>query len=116
MAEPIVRVKNLNLSFLTNMHRQQSWRDVFIRFTKGPLHFFLRDTDRLQACRDISIDIHEADRVGLLGVNGAGKTSLCRCIAGYYRPTSGSIKKTGEIRALFDVAVGILPELTGREN
>jgi ABC-type polysaccharide/polyol phosphate transport system ATPase subunit len=54
--------------------------------------------------------------VGLLGVNGTGKTSLCRCIAGIYAPTSGKIAMNGRLRAIFDTAVGIQPELTGMEN
>jgi ABC-2 type transport system ATP-binding protein len=116
VSEPILRVQNLNIRFQANVHCPRTWRDVFIQFLMGPLSFFRNDTEPFFACRDISFDIHRSDRIGLLGVNGAGKTTLCRCIAGYYQPTSGHVKKNGEIRALFDVALGIQPELTGREN
>jgi ABC-type polysaccharide/polyol phosphate transport system ATPase subunit len=51
-----------------------------------------------------------------LGVNGAGKSSLCRCIAGMYKPTTGSVEVFGETRAVFNTNIGIQPDLTGREN
>ena len=116
VSDPILHIRKLNLRFQANVHRPRTWRDVFIQLLKAPLSVFVSGTAPLYACRDISLIVHRADRVGLLGVNGAGKTTLCRCIAGYYRPTSGHIEKNGEIRALFDAAVGIQPELTGREN
>jgi ABC-type polysaccharide/polyol phosphate transport system ATPase subunit len=64
----------------------------------------------------ISFNLKKGDRVGILGVNGTGKTSLCRCIAGIYSPTSGRILHGGVVRAVFDTAIGIFPDLSGREN
>jgi ABC-type polysaccharide/polyol phosphate transport system ATPase subunit len=51
-----------------------------------------------------------------LGVNGTGKTSLCRCLAGIYTPNQGEVIVHGQVRAIFDTQIGIQPDLTGREN
>jgi ABC-type polysaccharide/polyol phosphate transport system ATPase subunit len=115
MSEPVARVRDLNLVFRASVHRAWSWRDVFVRSLRDPLALG-PSVDRLHVLKDISFDVRPGDRVSLLGVNGVGKTSLCRCLAGYYQPTSGTIERRGTMRALFDVAVGIQPELTGREN
>ena len=65
---------------------------------------------------NLNLSIYEGDRVGVLGVNGAGKSSLCRAIAGGYKPKVGKIETSGKILAIFDTSMGIIPELTGREN
>jgi ABC-type polysaccharide/polyol phosphate transport system ATPase subunit len=116
MSEALVQLENLNLVLRASVHRPWSWRDVFVRTLKNPLSLWPSAGDRLPIIQDLNLEVFAGDRLALVGVNGVGKTSLCRCIAGYYRPTSGKIRIKGRVRALFDVAVGIQPELTGREN
>jgi ABC-type polysaccharide/polyol phosphate transport system ATPase subunit len=112
----ILRVERLNLVFQVMPHPFWSWRDAFTQAVRNPLEVLLAEPDRLHILKDVSFTLRQGDRVGLLGVNGTGKTSLCRCIAGIYAPTSGSVVMNGRLRAIFDTAVGIQPELTGIEN
>jgi ABC-type polysaccharide/polyol phosphate transport system ATPase subunit len=112
----IIRVRDLNLVFRTSVYRSWTWREAFVRAVKDPLDVFPGQDERLHILKNISFDVSHGDRIGLLGVNGVGKTSLCRCIAGFYQPTSGQVERNGSLRALFDVAVGVQHELTGREN
>ncbi|MBI3543173.1 MAG: ATP-binding cassette domain-containing protein [Deltaproteobacteria bacterium] len=114
--EPIITLKNVNLVFNTDVYRAMSWRDVFTRAFRDPLAALRAEHDRLPVAKNISFTINRGDRIGLIGVNGSGKTSLCRCIAGMYHPTTGAITRRGAIRAVFDTGIGIQPELTGREN
>src|SRR5690606_40243843 len=72
--------------------------------------------DQLHVLKGIDLKLNRGDRLGILGVNGSGKTTLCRCISGMYVPTKGTININGEVRSIFDTSVGIIPELTGREN
>jgi ABC-type polysaccharide/polyol phosphate transport system ATPase subunit len=91
-------------------------RDVFVNAFHDPLSLIMRTPNRLEVIRDLDLKVYEGDRIALVGVNGVGKTTLCRTVAGYYTPTAGKISLRGKVRAIFDTMVGIYPELTGREN
>jgi lipopolysaccharide transport system ATP-binding protein len=64
----------------------------------------------------VSFSIKPGEVVGLVGRNGAGKTSLLRVISGLVAPTAGSVDAGGRIMALLAMGVGFRPMLTGREN
>jgi ABC-type polysaccharide/polyol phosphate transport system ATPase subunit len=70
----------------------------------------------IKALDGLSFEIHEGDRIGLLGQNGSGKTTLLRTLAGIYEPMSGEIAVRGRIFPLFDLQLGMDPEATGMEN
>ena len=70
----------------------------------------------VRALDSISLRLKDGDRIGLIGHNGAGKTSLLRVLSGAYYPTSGRAKIEGEVGSLIDISLGIDPEATGREN
>jgi len=70
----------------------------------------------VHALKGISLQIKEGEKVGIIGRNGAGKSTLLKAIAGIYPITSGNIDANGEIRSLFDLALGFEIEATGREN
>lgn len=113
---PIVDVQNLSLTFKVNTIKHSTLRDQFIQSIKHPVEWLLKEPDRLAILKEISFKLYKGERVGLIGINGTGKTTLCRCLANIYRPTLGKIKTPIETRAVFNTAVGIYPELTGREN
>jgi len=116
MSEVLLTLDRVNLVFNADVHRTGSWRDAFVRLSQDPVGILLAQKDRLHVIRNLSLTVHNGDRIALMGVNGAGKTSICRTIAGIYKPRSGTIKICGKVRAVFDTGFGILPELTGREN
>ena len=64
----------------------------------------------------ISLELKDGDRLGLVGHNGAGKTSLLRVLAGVYEPTSGWVNVEGSVIPLLDIGLGIDYESTGFEN
>ena len=66
--------------------------------------------------RDIDFKITPGEAVGIMGINGAGKSTLLKMISGVMFPHSGRISVGGRIGALLEVASGIHPDLTGREN
>lgn len=70
----------------------------------------------VEALRDINLHLREGDRVGLVGHNGAGKSTLLRLLAGIYEPTRGSAMVHGRVAPVFDLGVGMDPEISGYEN
>jgi lipopolysaccharide transport system ATP-binding protein len=70
----------------------------------------------VRALEGLSFALRDGDRVALLGHNGAGKSTLLRLLCGVYAPSHGSARVEGEIGSLIDIALGIDPEATGREN
>ena len=70
----------------------------------------------VRALDHVSFDIQEGDRVGLVGHNGAGKTSLLRTLSGIYEPMEGRLEVRGRVATLLDFHFGIDPEATGYEN
>ncbi len=113
--ELLIEVKNLSMAFQTSFHHD-SVRDLFIKFMQNPLKGILRPKERLHVLQDISFSVRKGEVVGLLGINGTGKTTLCRCVADIYKPQSGTLKTRGNVRAVFDTSIGSNQELTGKEN
>jgi ABC-type polysaccharide/polyol phosphate transport system ATPase subunit len=68
------------------------------------------------ALRDVSFDVERGEAVGLVGRNGAGKTTALRLLAGISRPTHGRVKARGRVASLLNVGAGFHPELSGRDN
>src|SRR5699024_460444 len=66
----------------------------------------------IEALRDISVSFREGDRVGLVGHNGAGKSTLLRLLAGIYEPTRGHADVRGRVAPVFDLGVGMDPEVS----
>jgi ABC-type polysaccharide/polyol phosphate transport system ATPase subunit len=112
-SETVAEIVDLTLHFDLPAFRSWSLRDSFINLLSRNHATKAR---RLTVLDNVSFTIQRGDRIGLLGVNGAGKTSLCRCLAGTYIPSQGQIRLSGRVRGIFDTAMGIYPELTGREN
>jgi lipopolysaccharide transport system ATP-binding protein len=71
---------------------------------------------KFRALRGITLTIDEGDRVGLLGHNGAGKSTFLRTLAGIYEPTGGSLEIRGEIKTMFEIGTGLDLDATGYEN
>lgn len=65
---------------------------------------------------DITLNLSPGTRLGLLGSNGAGKSSLLRLLAGIYTPTSGTILREGKTVTLFDLQLGMDEEASGYKN
>jgi lipopolysaccharide transport system ATP-binding protein len=70
----------------------------------------------VHALKGLSLEINEGEKVGVIGHNGAGKSTLLKAIAGVYPINSGTLETIGDIRSLFDLALGFEIEATGREN
>jgi len=70
----------------------------------------------VRAVDNFSLHLEHGSRLGLVGHNGAGKSTILRVLAGIYEPTFGRVHVEGEVAAIFDIGFGMDPEATGWEN
>jgi ABC-type polysaccharide/polyol phosphate transport system ATPase subunit len=83
------------------------------RWYKRP---FAKRSEHMWALRDVSFEVKEGEALGIVGHNGAGKTTILRILSSITSPTQGEITVRGRLAALVEVSSGFHPELTGREN
>lgn len=68
------------------------------------------------ALQDISFEVKRGEAFGIVGSNGAGKSTILKLLSGIMKPTRGAITVRGKLSALIEVGAGFHPDLTGREN
>jgi homopolymeric O-antigen transport system ATP-binding protein len=68
------------------------------------------------AVRDVSFEVARGEALGIIGHNGAGKSTVLKLLSSITAPSLGEITVNGRLAALIEVAAGFHPELTGREN
>lgn len=80
------------------------------------LFFKPKNAKHHMALDDVSIEIFEGESVGIIGDNGAGKSTMLKMITGVAFPDSGEITVNGTVAALLELTAGFALEMTGREN
>jgi lipopolysaccharide transport system ATP-binding protein len=68
------------------------------------------------ALQGVSFELHRGQCLGVIGDNGAGKSSLLKMMAGTMQPSVGSIARVGRVTAILELGAGFHPDFSGRDN
>lgn len=98
-----------------NLEARSLKKELF-RFSTGGRFHHEKNSFIVRGLDHISLTIEHGDKVGLIGHNGAGKSTMLRLLAGIYEPTVGHIHTEGAISTLFNIMLGMDDEATGYEN
>jgi len=111
-----IKVENVSLEYPIFGVGKRNFKQTLLSISTGGLIQGSKDTLTIKALNNLNLHFTKGDRVGILGHNGAGKTSLLKALAGIYIPQKGKITVTGKVSALFSPKLGIDQESTGYEN
>ena len=106
-----VSVKDLGLTYATSIDKKPTIKARIKSLGRGKKH-----TRIVKALNDVSVDVHYGTVLGIIGSNGAGKSSLMRVISGIVPPTQGRVEVYGSVSTLLALGVGFNPSMTGRDN
>lgn len=110
-AQTMIEVNGVSMHFQMPSDRVSSIKEYVIRMLKRNLSF-----KEFIALNNVSFDVKKGEVIGLIGHNGAGKSTILKVISGILRPTSGSVKLYGNVVPMLELGSGFDMEMTGREN
>lgn len=108
---PVIEFRNVSKRFILHKEERKTIQERAIGLIKrrpaGEVFWALRDVD---------FEVQEGQSLGLVGHNGAGKSTALKLITRILEPTSGYVRTRGRIAALLELGSGFHPELSGRDN
>lgn len=111
-----VRLTDVSFSFPVFNLTARSLKVAMIQHVAGARIRRTNNSTTVQALSNISFELSDGDRLGLIGHNGSGKSTLLRVLAGLAHPQSGKLEISGRVVALIERSLGINAELSGHEN
>lgn len=111
MKETMIEVKNIKMKFRMSDEPLNSLKEIFTKAVTGKLKF-----NEFLALDDVSFTVEKGETLGLIGTNGAGKSTTLKIISGILKPTEGQVKVYGNIVPMLELGAGFDLELTGKEN
>lgn len=112
MREPVISFQNVSKSYPLYRHIRGVKNFLF----NLPKSIATVKNDRYEALCDINFEVYQGEKFGIIGRNGAGKSTTLGLMAGVLKPDRGIVTVRGRISPLLALGAGFHPELTGREN
>lgn len=111
MGEAMIEVENVSMRFRMNSDRILSLKEFVTTALRGKLRY-----GEFTALDHVSFEVKRGETLGLIGRNGAGKSTMLKVISGILKPTEGRVLCRGNIAPMLELGSGFDMDLTGREN
>lgn len=109
--EKMIEVQNVSMCFSMANDRINSIKEYVVQRLRGNVKY-----NGFEALKGVSFDVERGEVVGLIGHNGAGKSTMLKVISGILKPSEGSVTVRGNIAPMLELGSGFDMDLSGREN
>lgn len=112
MDRPVmINVDHVSMKFNLSSEKFDSFKEYVIKSLKKQVSY-----DEFWALEDVSFQVLKGDALGLIGLNGSGKSTMLKTIAGVLKPTKGHVEVFGTVAPLIELGAGFDMDLTASEN
>lgn len=111
MNKPMIEASHITMRFRMNSDKILSLKEFVTTALRGKLHY-----QDFTALEDVSFSVNKGETLGLIGRNGAGKSTMLKIISGILKPTEGSVQCHGNVVPMLELGSGFDFDLTGKEN
>ncbi len=112
MSDIIIKADHVSMRFNLASEKVDNMKEYFIRRLKRKVN----TDDEFWALQDVSFQVEKGESVALIGLNGCGKSTMLKTIAGVLKPTAGKVTVNGSIAPMIELGAGFDMDLTAREN
>ena len=111
MNNTMIEVSDVTMRFRMNADKIMSLKEFVTAALRGKLEY-----QDFTALDHVSFEVKKGETFGLIGRNGAGKSTILKVISGILKPTSGSVTCYGNVVPMLELGSGFDMDLTGKEN
>lgn len=111
MSKIMIEVNDVTMRFRMNSDKIMSLKEFVTSALRGKLKY-----QEFTALDHVSFSVKRGETLGLIGRNGAGKSTMLKVISGILKPTEGSVVCQGNVVPMLELGSGFDMDLTGREN
>jgi len=108
---PIIQLDDVSVHYRVPTERIGSFKEFAIRALQRKVQY-----RKFSALNKVSLKVNRGEVFGIIGNNGAGKSTMLKVISKVLRPSQGRVRVWGKIAPLLELGAGFHPELSGREN
>lgn len=111
MNEIMIKVDHVSMKFNLASEKIDGIKEYIIQSLKKKIVY-----NEFWALKDVSFEVYKGDALGLIGLNGSGKSTMLKIVAGVLKPTCGKTAVYGSVAPLIELGAGFDFDLTAKEN